>query len=541
MAVLLSGGKRQPKRASPEGTPFRTVQDQVISLFANHWGYNRTDVREGLKGRGGPARWKVSRPSRRFDTGVAPLHKLRVNVRAKYRSEALRLMVMTDPYSPARFRCNGPLSNLAEFAGAFGIHAGSPMRRPAAGRIEIWRAMKPLMTIPAVLTALALGQPVRAHAGAGLDFFILPSVLYAHDDVWNHTPSLISPVMTTTGEVAPEQRLDLVITAGNFSRDADGRADVAADFTVRYPGGRIQRLPGGFVVAGKTKVADSRTLLLSSQIPVWSADPGAVAGDYRFEITLHDRVGGADATRSVIVRVTDSNRPLSLDGPADLSKWVSGYFEDPKPRLALSELLAFSHTHNPFSKNALPPLYGFFAQVMADNPWLMPQFKEKLATTTSHTERRMLAKVLAYATRSRDDFGDDLPEGARKELAIARGEPMPVPSPEPKFGAQLDVLWGQFFASGRFEPINELATVVKDYLPFRGSLAAYKALETKPPTVPPEVMKDVLLSSALWSLGSNARQHKLVHDYVVYIAEDKDTTPELKVALTAALAWRPRS
>jgi hypothetical protein len=401
--------------------------------------------------------------------------------------------------------------------------------------IKIIRLLLPFALLgPAVMRG-------QADAGTGLDFLILPSIQYAHDEIWSHTPSRITPVMASTGEVAPEQRLDFVVTARNFSLDAAGRADISADFTVLYPGGRIQRLPGGFVVAGKAKVADSRALLFSSQVPAWSADPGAVAGDYRFEITLHDRGSGARATRSVVVRVTDSNRSLPLDGPADLSKWVSGYFENPKPRLALSELLAFSHTHNPFSKNALPPLYGFYAQVLADNPWLMPQFKAALATTRSHTERRMLAKVLAYATRGRDDFGSDLPEQAREELAIARGEPMPVPSSEPRFGAQIDVLWGQFLASARFEPINRIATIVNNYLPFRGSLAAYKELKTKPPTIPSEVMKDILLGSALWSLGSNAHQHKLVHDYVVYIAEDKDTTPELKTALAAALAWRPRS
>jgi putative endopeptidase len=39
---------------------------------------------------------------------------------------------------PARFRVNGPLSNMPEFAGAFRCGAGSPMVRPAAARCDIW-------------------------------------------------------------------------------------------------------------------------------------------------------------------------------------------------------------------------------------------------------------------------------------------------------------------------------------------------------------------------------------------------------------------
>jgi len=56
----------------------------------------------------------------------------------KYRPEALRLLVQTNPHSPGEFRCNGPLSNLDEFAAAFHVPEGAPMRRPAAARVTIW-------------------------------------------------------------------------------------------------------------------------------------------------------------------------------------------------------------------------------------------------------------------------------------------------------------------------------------------------------------------------------------------------------------------
>jgi predicted metalloendopeptidase len=46
--------------------------------------------------------------------------------------------VNTDPHSPAQFRVNGPLSNLAEFAAAFNVPEGAAMRRPAGERVVIW-------------------------------------------------------------------------------------------------------------------------------------------------------------------------------------------------------------------------------------------------------------------------------------------------------------------------------------------------------------------------------------------------------------------
>ena len=53
------------------------------------------------------------------------------------RDAALRLQVNTDPHSPARFRVNGPVSNLVEFYEAFGIPEGAQMRRAATDRVTI--------------------------------------------------------------------------------------------------------------------------------------------------------------------------------------------------------------------------------------------------------------------------------------------------------------------------------------------------------------------------------------------------------------------
>jgi len=58
--------------------------------------------------------------------------------RTNIRSEFLRLALTVDPHSPAPFRVNGPLSNLPEFAKAFGISQPGPMIRPENERVQIW-------------------------------------------------------------------------------------------------------------------------------------------------------------------------------------------------------------------------------------------------------------------------------------------------------------------------------------------------------------------------------------------------------------------
>jgi len=54
------------------------------------------------------------------------------------RAEAARTMVQGDPHPIGKFRVIGPLSNLPEFAKAFGCKPGSPMVRSEAERCDVW-------------------------------------------------------------------------------------------------------------------------------------------------------------------------------------------------------------------------------------------------------------------------------------------------------------------------------------------------------------------------------------------------------------------
>jgi endothelin-converting enzyme/putative endopeptidase len=49
-----------------------------------------------------------------------------------------RMLAVTDPHSPPRFRVDGTLANTPEFARAFGCREGTAMARPAAERCAVW-------------------------------------------------------------------------------------------------------------------------------------------------------------------------------------------------------------------------------------------------------------------------------------------------------------------------------------------------------------------------------------------------------------------
>jgi putative endopeptidase len=71
-------------------------------------------------------------PEQRFFVGYAQWDC------ANERPEDMRVRAMTDPHSPARYRINGVVVNMQEFAKAFNCKLGQPMVKPAANVCRVW-------------------------------------------------------------------------------------------------------------------------------------------------------------------------------------------------------------------------------------------------------------------------------------------------------------------------------------------------------------------------------------------------------------------
>jgi putative endopeptidase len=87
--------------------------------------------RAQTEGRAPPARDGLT-PAQRFFVGFAQW------ACSNDRPENLRTRALTEPHSPARYRINGVVANMPEFAEAFSCEPGAPLRRAPEEICQIW-------------------------------------------------------------------------------------------------------------------------------------------------------------------------------------------------------------------------------------------------------------------------------------------------------------------------------------------------------------------------------------------------------------------
>jgi putative endopeptidase len=87
---------------------------------------------KSMQGKPRPADIDGFTPEQRFFLGWAQVWG------RKQTPEAMRQQILTDPHPLGRFRVNGPLSNMPQFAEAFSCKLGDAMVRPPEQRCQVW-------------------------------------------------------------------------------------------------------------------------------------------------------------------------------------------------------------------------------------------------------------------------------------------------------------------------------------------------------------------------------------------------------------------
>ncbi|MFA6288617.1 MAG: hypothetical protein WC661_14630 [Opitutaceae bacterium] len=391
--------------------------------------------------------------------------------------------------------------------------------------------LRPLIILGALLAAsTAFAQIVhRADPTKPLDITLGATVQYATHDFYSHTTDHTGPGLQGATRIFPGQSVELVVLAKNYALTSANETAVFYDLTITYPNGR-SKTAGRNLRLSVGPVPDAGLLAFASQTASFSTDPGDPLGNYTFTVTARERIGGAPVTKSTSVQVVAYAEP-ALPADFDPNVWMVTYYLNPSPALALPALLKIADLLPLNNTDAWPPILGFYEEVLKANPWLAPVFLERLKNA-NEADRTLLLFVLGYAWRKDPTYA-----------GLSKGPWPDADTGELNDPMQLGLLWGRFFATGAFAPLDRIASALHMHR-FLGALDKLKAATPTATAPTPEVMKELVLKSAQWSLGRNARVHPLVRRYCEWIIAQKNpdlTFNDLLAATLPAPAAAPAS
>lgn len=396
------------------------------------------------------------------------------------------------------------------------------------------------MRLPLLWLALLLlgirGFGAPAGSPNGLQVLVLPTIQYAAEDIWTKTPNGRGPQFAAVGQVVRGQPVNILVSASQFTPGPEGQVKVTYHVLFTRPDGTPGSRTGELDLISREGGGDPHSLHLAREQVTFIADPHDPLGTWQVVVEATDAIAGTTVRKEQpLIVAGDESLQAPLPPETEPGRWLMNYHNQPVPQQLLAALKEVAE-HPPAGAKPIRDAengswLGFFEQVLGDNPWLLPHLVARLGQAQGR-ERELLATSLAYAKRDEVSFFKTLPEPAREAFMPQRLQAWPAPTPEPLSGAQLDVLWGRFFASGRYAPLRELVAVLS-YYPYKDALAEYRKQEKKPAQLPVEAQKSAVFGAAAWSLRSNIQQDKVVRDYCEGMLRRQELPKEIQPWLGA--------
>ncbi|MCI5779492.1 MAG: hypothetical protein MR051_06740 [Lentisphaeria bacterium] len=258
-------------------------------------------------------------------------------------------------------------------------------------------------------------------------------------------------------------------------------------------------------------------------------EPSDPTGDWEWTLTLRDAGDPAGTVRTATagIQLADSISDARPMDRAELNRFLTNYYRNPRPERLMAALKFFlgdgdAELRKRKNFNPNPVIHG-----LAEAFRLNPQFHDDLAAATAGlTERQQLFMALIFAELGKDAVM------AQKEVIDPQVQVMigqfagknPLAFSEVKNPVHLDMLWMEFFITGKFEPVRRLAAELRKRpgISLADGTAKIKAKQPLTPEEKRQMGEQLIQFSADWSLTFHLRQgHRLAGFYLETIFRRK--------------------
>lgn len=367
------------------------------------------------------------------------------------------------------------------------------------------------------------------------DTLVVPSLMDSNMDGWYKIPINSGPVIHHASSVYQGQMFNLLIFFRNYSADKNNNLHLTYDVQVYDPEGNPTEDMGTDILAYKGPMGNPDALMLNQEFLRIVFTEKYQLGTYKIKVTAYDKISGKKFVSEAPIELTSFELPEKFESTEETEAWLMGYFQSPTPEKAISGVQSVVEPNSEWQNDNLNILY-FFRRIFTDNQFLFKNIAIQLNSFSKEDQKKFL---LISAICNDPTFEFLINDGRQKELyefyKSAKEIKFPDLTGDIYSAVQLDMLWSEFLATGKYDPIKKIlsALALNKYI---GTLDKIKSKEIE---VTKEIERNAYFEatyrSAVWSLISNCKQFPLVFKYCVFMYENENFDANIKDQLGSIL------
>ena len=249
-------------------------------------------------------------------------------------------------------------------------------------------------------------------------------------------------------------------------------------------------------------------------------------GLYKFKMSATDKISGETSEYENHIRLTEWSAPATFADKKLVAEYVRAYSLQPSPDILYS--IVFSNDFDLEQKgapNSLNYTYlGFIKAAFKKNMFLLSQIRDTFKSMSDINRAKFILILALLDAEAVDET--QLTEVEKQYQKKIRTFKMPNPYGkwDPFLGAaQIDMLWGEFFANGTYRPIRRILNILshaKDAAFADGLAEKRQAPKTREEW--DRYMFGRLYKAALKTVAINASKYPLVEQYCAWALQHGD-------------------
>ena len=340
---------------------------------------------------------------------------------------------------------------------------------------------------------------------------------------WFNVPANAAPHISELKKIFFNQDFSLFPFA-NHAQVKDGKFEMSYTITMQSPDGKSTDLVRDAKFDG-TKVSDD-IIVACPDVIDFKLDRRFPEGLYKFKMSATDKISGETSEYENHIRLTEWSAPATFADKKLVAEYVRAYSLQPSPDILYS--IVFSNDFDLEQKgapNSLNYTYlGFIKAAFKKNMFLLSQIRDTFKSMSDINRAKFILILALLDAEAVDET--QLTEVEKQYQKKIRTFKMPNPYGkwDPFLGAaQIDMLWGEFFANGTYRPIRRILNILshaKDAAFADGLAEKRQAPKTREEW--DRYMFGRLYKAALKTVAINASKYPLVEQYCAWALQHGD-------------------